>query len=474
MYQQKFLDPLIHYLKIPSISTQEKYKSEMEAARHFLVDTFSSMGFETKILKGVKHDAVFASLTTNYHLPSALIYGHYDVQPPEPLKEWKTSPFEPTVKNGNIYARGATDQKAQLMVHIMAIKKLMEYSILPGGGIKNTGSEIQLKNKNKDFSPGVKRFPANFKFLIEGEEEIGSLSIESMAKQYGNSLLKSDYIIVSDSQMYSDTQPAIDISLRGLTYAEIRLKTARHDLHSGQFGGVAENPVKILANVISRLKDEDEKVLVPHFYDEVENFTPEELRYFKNLKTKESLIKKEGGLFLTGGGETDYSINERRWTRPSLDINGIWGGYHEEGSKTIIPAEAGAKVSMRLVPNQNPEKIFNLFSSYVRKLIPKGVEVEIIDHASCLPYKAPTDHVIYSLAQKSIEKVFKNKAVYSGVGGSIGFVPIMAKALKAPVLMLGFGLSDDNLHAPNEKYSLENYYKWISVMTDFYSQVPKL
>ena len=444
MNRLKYLDPLIRLLQIISISTQSEYLPEMQRARDFLVDLFKSLGFKTRILKGKKHGAVFAELETNDQAPTVLIYGHYDVQPPDPLDEWKSDPFEPTIMNGKIYGRGTTDNKGQLMLQIMSIKKLLAEN---------------------------KKLKVNFKFLIEGEEEIGSISIEAFAKEYADTFLKCDYIIVSDSEMLSGSTPTIDISLRGLLYTEVFLQSAVHDVHSGQYGGVAENPANILAQIISKLKDEKNKILIPHFYDDVIPLTKREIADYKSIGMTGRDIKYEGELFGVGGGEEEFSLNERRWGRPTLDVNGLTSGYQEEGSKTIIPAKSSAKISMRLVPNQNPDKIFTSFSKYIKSLIPEYVKLKIAKHASDLPYKAPTDSFIFDIMKKLLKKSFGKDTVFTGVGGSIGFVPIMAKALNVPVLMVGFGLPADNLHAPNESFTLDNYYKGIKVMTDFYKKL---
>lgn len=444
MKKKLLLDPLIHLLEIESVSTQERYLPSMQKARHYLIDLFENLGFKTKILKAKKHNAVFAQKIVDSELPTVLIYGHYDVQPPEPLDEWKTPPFKPTIKKELLYARGASDNKGQFLIHIMTVKALLE--------------------KNG-------KLPINFKFVIEGEEEIGSISVEAMAQKYSKNLLVCNYLIVSDSSMPKPGQPAIEISLRGLVYTEVTLKSAKGDLHSGGFGGVAENPANVLAHLIAGLKDKNNRVLIPGFYDDVVPPTKQELKDYQALKTTEDQIKKEGGLSAIGGGEKQYSLNERRWSRPTLDVNGIWGGYQKEGSKTIIPAKAGAKISMRLVPNQNPDKIYKLFKHYVEKIAPKTVKVKVTEHARCLPYKAPIDHPVFDLMKDSLKKAFKRKAVFSAVGGSIGFVPIVVRSLGVPCLLVGFGEPGSNIHAPNEHFNLTNYFKGIETMTYFYENL---
>lgn len=439
------LDLLKHLLSISSVSTQDEYLPQMGEARHWLVDQFESMGFKAQHLKGKRHDAVFAQRLEGPNLPTVLIYGHYDVQPPDPLNEWKTDPFEPTIKEGKVFARGATDDKGQFMIHLMAVKNLLE------------------KKRGK--------LPINLKFIIEGEEEIGSVSVERLAKKYAKNLFKADYLMVSDSEMVEPGQPAIDISLRGLVYAEVFVESAKQDLHSGQFGGVAENPAVVLARIISDLKDKQNKVNVQKFYDHVLPPTREELKDYKALKTTDAKIKKEGSLLSIGGGEEWYSLNERRWSRPALDVNGIISGYVGEGSKTIIPARASAKISMRLVPNQNPKLVYAEFEKFVKKIAPNTVNVRVINHADALPYKAPTTDPVFGLVKQSLKKAFGKPAVFQGIGGSIGFVPVMASALKIPCILLGFGLPDENLHSPNEHFSVDNYLKGIEAMSDFYEKL---
>ena len=448
MDNRKLLNPLVHLLEIPSVSTQVKHLTDMTRARNYLVDLFTSMGFTSQNLKAKKHDAVFSQLTTDTDKPTVLIYGHYDVQPPEPIEEWTTQPFKPVVKAGKLYARGATDNKGQHMVHVLAIKNLLK------------------KFKGK--------LPVNVKFIIEGEEEIGSISVEALAKKYAKNLFKCDYLLVSDTEMPAPGQPSIDISLRGLLYAELQLEIGKHDLHSGQFGGVSENPTIVLARIINKLKDKDNKILIPNFYTSVTTPSKQELEDYKKIKASKELIKHEGEIYTTGGGETRYSLNERRWSRPTLDINGIWGGYQDEGSKTIIPAKAGMKLSMRLVPNQKPDEIYADLEKYIKKLVPKDIKYKLTRHADCLPYKAPTDHPVFTLIKQSLKKAFKKDPVFTGVGGSIGFVPVLANKLRVPCILVGFGLPTDRMHSPNENFSLINYYKGIEAMEDFYTKLPNL
>lgn len=440
--EKALIEPLIEILKIPSISTQEEHLPDMLKARKYLIDLFQLLGFKTKILKGKKHDAVFAELITSNKLPTVLVYGHYDVQPPDPLDEWKTPPFEPIVKGDKIYARGSADNKGQHMIHIMAVKELL----------------------------GKGPLPINFKFLIEGEEEIGSVSIDSLANKYSKNLLSCNYLIVSDTGMRKD-QPSIDIGLRGLLYTEVSIQTAKHDLHSGEYGGLAENPAILLTRLISRLKNEKGEVLIPDFYKDVEVLTQKDLMQIKKVEKSEKEVIKDGELLGIGGGNIKFSVGERKWTQPTLDVNGIWSGYTGQGSKTIIPAKATAKISMRLVPNQDNDKIYALFKKYIKSLVPEFVKIEMVRHADCLPYIAPSHHPVFSLMKESLKKVYQKEPILKRVSGSIGFVPIMAKALKVPVLMVGFALPGANIHAPNEWFSVSNYYKGIEVMKSFYKEL---
>lgn len=414
---------------------------KMKDARDYLKDIFLEMDFNVQFLKCKKHDAVFAQKIIDKNLPTLLIYGHYDVQPPDPLNEWHTDPFDPAIKNNNIYARGAVDNKGQVMAHIMAAKTLIEEN---------------------------KTLPCNLKFIIEGEEEIGSVSVFQLAQKYAKTLFDCDYIIVSDGEMREKNQPVIEISLRGLLYTEITIQASKQDLHSGIFGGVAENPANFLSFLISKLKNENHKILIPHFYTDVIHPSPEELQDYGIAKTSEQEIMHEGKLFDIGGGEKEFSLNERRWSRPTLDVNGITSGYQKEGSKTIIPAKASSKISMRLVPNQDPDKIFAEFEKYLKSLTPNSLKLSVTKHSTALPYKAPTHHPIFNIAKKSLKKAFGKEPLFVGVGGTIGFIPALSKALNVPVVMMGFGTPTGNMHAPNEFLPLKNYFQGIEAMKDFY------
>jgi len=433
------IDTLLEFLKIKSVSAQKEFTSDMQKARKFLIEIFEKYGFKTKILKGSVHDLVFAELITDPSKPTVLIYGHYDVQPADPVNEWNSPAFEPTIKKGNLYGRGASDDKGQIMANIMA------------------GIRIIEKYKGNP--------PVNLKYIIEGEEEVGSISIADIAKKYAGNLLKCNYLIVSDSEMLASDKPTIDITLRGITYMEIVLESAKHDLHSGAYGGVAENPAILMSQIISKLKNKNGKVLIPGFYDDVVKPTLSEARDFARIKVSAKSLKSEGEFYKIGGGEKGFSLNERRWTRPTLDVNGMGSGYQEAGSKTIIPSKAFAKISMRLVPKQDPDKIEALFKKYVTSLVPSEISLKFIKHSGAYPYKAPTGDPVFDLAKKCLFDTYGNKAVFNGVGGSIGFVPIVAKALNVPCIMIGFGLPTDNIHAPNEHILVKGYTNGIKAVT---------
>jgi acetylornithine deacetylase/succinyl-diaminopimelate desuccinylase-like protein len=444
--ENKDLKILFSFLKIKSISAQKEYRSEMAKARDFLFEIFKKNGFKTKILKGSVHDLVYAEKIVDLEKPTVLIYGHYDVQPPDPINEWKTDPFSPVIKNGNIFARGTSDDKGQIMANIIA--------------------GLRLVNKYK------KSLPVNLKYIIEGEEEVGSISIPEIAKKYSKNLLKCDYLLVSDSEMIEKNKPAIDISLRGLSYMEVKLRSADHDLHSGSYGGIAENPAIVLSRIITELKGKDGRILIPGFYDDVIKPTSSEALDFAKVKTSANKLKEEGEFYVIGGGENNYSLNDRRWTRPTLDVNGIGSGYQEEGSKTIIPASAFAKISMRLVPNQTPERVSGLFEKYLQKIVPEGIKLTVITHSGAYPYKAPTDDAVFSLAKTCLTKAFGGKATFNGVGGSIGFVPIVANTLNVPCIMIGYGLPTDNIHAPNEHISMDGFLNGANAATSLLENIP--
>ncbi len=442
------LDLLTDFLKIPSVSSQPEHLPDMAAAREFLVNLFNSMGFTSKVLPSEVHPAVYASLFSDPSKPTILVYGHYDVQPPGAPSSWTTPPFEPDIRKERIYARGAADNKGQLLIHILTVKDLIA-------------------------KYGLDNLPVNFKFIIEGEEEIGSLSVEKLITQYPD-LFAADYVFLSDTEMVAPGEPSIDITMRGCVDFEITVQTGSHDLHSGQFGGLAPNPAFILTHILNKLRNGRGRIQIPRFYEDIVPLSPKELSDFRHLEPKASEILKEGHFYYLGGGEPGISLNRRRWSEPTLDITGLDSGYTGPGTKTIIPNTASAKISLRLVPSQDPRKIYRSFVDFVQKLIPKNTVCSVSRTAVAMPYKADSAHPVYSLAKDILTDTFGHHAVFTGQGGSIGFIPAIAGYYHIPCVLIGFGLPDDNVHAPNEHFSLENFTGGIAAMTKIYSRLPAL
>ena len=443
------LPVLTDFLRIPSVSSEPEFSGQCDQARDFLVELFASFGFSTQILPSISHPAIFAqSPVSNPNLPTALIYGHYDVQPPGAPSLWTTPAFEPTVRKGRIYARGASDNKGQIFIHLMAVKQLIDQF-------------------------GLQNLPVNFKFIIEGEEEIGSPGVNSLVQKYPH-LVKADYIFLSDTEMVAAGHPSIDVSLRGEVSVDVQLQTGSQDVHSGQFGGLAPNSAFILIRMLSTLKNGDGKITLPGFYQNVVPLSPKEIRDFRHVEPKVADILSDGRLLFLGSSTQGLSINQRRWSEPTMDITGLDSGYTGSGSKTIIPNVATAKISFRLVPNQDPNRIYRLLVNYIQKMAPKRATLRFFRHNPAPAYKAPTTHPIYELTRKVLGDTFDHPAVFTGQGGSIGFVPVLARALNAPAVLIGFGLPDDNCHAPNEFLPLENIEKGIAAMVKLYSNIDKL
>jgi acetylornithine deacetylase/succinyl-diaminopimelate desuccinylase-like protein len=441
-----FLD---QFLRIPSVSTDPEFSKDCLSAAEFLKDYLSGLGFSARLLPGKFHPSVFSeSKNPNSKLPTVLIYGHYDVQPPGAPSAWTTPAFEPNIRKDRIYARGATDNKGQLAVHLIAVKQLIE-------------------------SLGINNLPVNFKFIIEGEEEIGSPSVGEQLREFPL-LLRADYVILSDTEMLSSGKPTLDVTLRGVMDMEISIQTGSHDIHSGQFGGLAPNPAFILTHLLTRLKNGRGRVLIPHFYQDVISPTSQELDDLRRFAPDTKDVLKEGHFYYLGGGEPDLPINRRRWYEPTLDITGLDSGYTGAGTKTIIPFKASAKISMRLVPFQNPQQIYENVCQFLQSHTSKNAVLTVTKSDFALPYRAPIKHPVYKLASDSLKSVYGSPAVLVGQGGSIGFVPVLSQALNVPVVLIGFGMPDENLHAPNEYFSLENYSRGVQVMTHFYSNLSSL
>jgi len=440
--KDQFLEGLIRLLKIPSVSTLPEHSQDIRNAAEFIADEFRSMGMQgVQIIDGKpgQNPLVYAEWLGAPGKPTLLLYGHYDVQPPDPLDEWKSSPFEPTLRGNDIFARGASDDKGQTYILLKAVESFL-------------GSERKL--------------PINVKFLIEGEEEIGGNHIEEFVPK-NRTRLKADAAVVCDTEMFAPGLPTITTGLRGLVYTQLEARGASHDLHSGMYGGAAPNPMQALAEIISGLKGSDGRIRIPGFYRKVQRPSRKELEAWKRLPFKEkTFLKKEVGSTALSG-EKGFSVLERLWSRPTLEVHGIRGGFVGEGAKTVIPAVATAKISMRLVPEMEPKEVIRQFASAVKKLTPRGIKTTVRVLSSAPASVVSTDSPYIRAAAAAMEDVFKKKTVYMRSGGSIPIVGLFLEHLKIPSIMMGFGLPNDNLHAPNEKFHLPNFYRGIEAVTRY-------
>lgn len=431
-HREQYTAELKELLRIPSISADSKYASEVRRAADWLMTHFRQLGLDAELIETVGHPLVFAQTPPVPGKPIALVYGHYDVQPPDPLEEWISPPFEPTERDGNLYARGATDDKGQMLTHVKSIESWLK-------------SEGQL--------------PIQVKFLIEGEEEVGSSNLERYITTHTDKLA-CDCVVISDTSQFARGVPAVTYGLRGIAYYELRLTGPRQDLHSGVFGGGVTNPANALCHMLSALMDDTGRIQVPGFYDKVVPLTEREREEFATLPFEEAEFQMQLGVDgLTG--EEGYTTLERRWARPSLDVNGIWGGYQGEGAKTVLPARAGAKFSFRLVPDQDPKQVTSSLKAFLESLLPPGIKLELIDYHGGPGIAMPLDSPYLEAAAEAIEVGFGKRPIYMREGGSIPIVNTLAFSLKADVLLLGWGQNDDNLHSPNEKFSLADYHRGI-------------
>jgi len=443
--QQKFLGELKDLLRIPSVSTAPEHKDDVHRAAEFVANGLRNAGMENvEIIATKGHPLIYADWLHAPGKPTVLCYAHYDVQPAEPLNEWITPPFEPTERNQNIYARGAVDDKGQLWMEIKAIEALM----------KGYGGKL----------------PLNVKFLIEGEEEVGGESIADYLRKE-KAKLKADFALVCDTELFAADLPTLCVGLRGLVYTEIEAKGAMTDLHSGMYGGAAPNPLFALVEIISKLKDAKGHILIPGFYKGVKAPSQAELKAWKRLPFNEEHYRKTevGSKVLTG--EPGYSVLYRTWARPTLEVHGMPGGFTATGAKTVIPARASAKVSMRLVPNQDPDDILKRYTKFVKKLTPKGIEINIKLHSKGPACVVDTNNRFIKPATEALRAVFKKDTVFIRSGGSIPVVTDFQDVLKIPSVMMGFGLPDDNLHAPNEKFHIPNFYRGIESIIRFFEKL---
>lgn len=426
----RFLSELKDLLRIPSISTLPEHKGDCRRAAEVLAAELQRIGIEhIRVIETEGHPLVYGDWLHAAGKPTALVYGHYDVQPTDPLDEWLSPPFEPAERNGNLYARGAVDDKGQVWAQVKAFESLLAAN---------------------------KSLPLNVRVLFEGEEEVGGKGIAAFVASKPPEL-KSDFALVSDTELFAPGLPTLCVGLRGMIYTEIEVRGAKTDLHSGMYGGAAPNPFMALAQMLARLKDEEGHILIPGFYDDIIPPSPEELRAWKSLPFDEEhyRVTEVGASALVG--EEGFSVLERTWARPTLDVHGIPGGFTGAGAKTVIPAKALAKVSMRLVPGMTPTKAFVQYKKYVEKIKPAGVDVDVrLIHSgdACL---IPVDNAYIQAATRALHEVWGRDTVFIRSGGSIPIVGDFARHLGIPSVMMGFGLPDDNIHAPNEKFNLKNF-----------------
>jgi acetylornithine deacetylase/succinyl-diaminopimelate desuccinylase-like protein len=440
------LNELKELLRIPSVSTKSEHKSDIERAARWVAEKLRAAGLENvEIVPTKLHPLVYGESLHASGKPTILFYGHYDVQPAEPLDLWTTPPFEPAVRNGNIYGRGTADDKGQVHIHIKALEAL-----------RDTYGKL----------------PVNIKVMVEGEEEVGSVNLWDFV-QSNKQRLKADALVVSDTAMLAKGVPSITYGLRGLNFYQVELTGPAQDLHSGVFGGAVPNPITILSEMIAKLHDRNFQVTVPGFYDDVATVSRQERKALNSLPWKEKEFRRTVGAAGLAG-EKGYTIVEQLWIRPTLELNGIWGGYLGEGAKTIIPSKATAKISTRLVPNQDPAKIAKRVERQIRKLLPKSVDCRFEVLSMGKPWVAPYSHPIFQTAIRSLEGGFGKKAVFIREGGSIPFVTQMHDTFKVPCVLLGFGLPDENAHAPDEHLALENYFGGIKSIALLYEQLAAL
>jgi len=443
--QKRFLEELKELLRIPSVSTMDEHKNDVQKAADFVASELKRIGFEhVEVIPSSGHPMVYADWLHASGKPTVLCYAHYDVQPPDPIEEWTTPPFEPTERNQNIYARGAVDDKGQLWMQVKAFESL--------------------------FRSGNGKLPINVRILFEGEEEVGGEAIAEYIRKHGDKL-KADFALVSDTELFAPELPTLCVGLRGLVYTELEAVGAMTDLHSGVYGGAAPNPLEALSRIISKLKDESGRILIPGFYDDVQKPTDAELKAWKSLPFDEEHYRKTevGSNVLTG--EPDYSVLYRTWARPTLEVHGMPGGFIAPGAKTVIPAKASAKISMRLVPNQNPDDILKKYENFIKSITPKGIQTKIKVHSKGEAIVVGTDNKYIKAATEALHDVFKKDTVYIRSGGSIPIVTDFENILKIPSVMMGLGLPDDNLHAPNEKFHIPNFYRGIESIINFFHRL---
>lgn len=437
--QDRFIEELLELLRIPSVSADRKFSQDVRRTAKYLKEKFEQAGADNvEICETAGHPIVYAEKMVDPSLPTVLVYGHYDVQPADPYELWDSPPFEPVIKDGKIYARGACDDKGQMYMHLKAFEAMMAH----------------------------KSVYCNLKFMVEGEEEVGSDNLGTFVKN-NREKLSADVVLISDTSIISLDTPSITVGLRGLSYVEVEVRGPNRDLHSGRYGGAVANPANILCKMIASLHDEKNRVTIPGFYDKVENLSKEERKKLNEAPFDLEEFKQDLGIKEVWG-EEGYTTDERTGIRPTLDVNGIWGGYIGEGAKTVLPSKAFAKISMRLVPKQSSSEITDLFARHFKSLAPAGVEVEVKPHHGGEPAVIPTDSVHYRAASAAFEETWGKTPIPTRDGGSIPIVSLFQRELGLDSVMLGFGLDSDNIHSPNEKYGIFNYLKGIETIIAFH------
>ena len=437
--QKRFIDELIELLKIPSISADSKYNKDVARAAEFIKTQLEKAGANNVEICPTKgHPIVYGEKIIDPKLPTIIVYGHYDVQPVDPVNLWDSPPFEPVIKDNKIYARGACDDKGQVYMHIKAFEGMMKTNSLP----------------------------CNVRFMIEGEEEVGSVNLGTWVKE-NKQRLKGDVILISDTSIIANDVPSIEVGLRGLSYLEVEVTGPNRDLHSGVYGGAVANPIQILCEMIASLKDKNNHISIPGFYDDVIELSQEERIELNKTPFDLNEYKKDLGINEILG-EAGYSTLERTGIRPTVELNGIWGGYTGEGSKTVLPSKANAKISMRLVPNQGTDKITELFTKHFNKIAPTYVKVKVTPHHGGEPVVTPTNSIAYKAASKAMEKTFGKKPIPTRGGGSIPIVALFEKELGLKSVLMGFGLDSDSIHSPNEHFGIFNFMKGIETIPLFY------
>jgi acetylornithine deacetylase/succinyl-diaminopimelate desuccinylase-like protein len=438
-HQDRFLNELLDLLRIPSISADSQYKGDVARCATAVKDSLLQAGCtHAEICPTDGHPIVYGEIIIDPAKPTVLVYGHYDVQPADPLDLWHSGPFEPVIKEGKIFARGACDDKGQMFMHVKALEVMAKTNTLP----------------------------CNVKLMIEGEEEVGSSNL-GMFLENNKEKLKADIVLVSDTSMISMEHPSLETGLRGLAYMEVEVTGPNRDLHSGVYGGAVANPINILCKMIASLHDENNHITIPAFYDKVDNLSDAEKAALNNAPFDLQEYKNELGV-ADVWGEKGYSTLERTGTRPTLDVNGIWGGYTGEGAKTVLPSKAFAKISMRLVPHQNSDEIAAIFQQHFESIAPASVKVKVTPHHGGEPVVTPTDSKAYQAAAKAIQTTFGKEPIPTRGGGSIPIIALFEKILGLKTVLMGFGLDNDNIHSPNEKYDVANYFKGIETIPYFH------